>query len=101
MDVTFSHFCRILKRQRARGKVAGIGVFLVTLKVEAFEVVVADDSLAAHDKVAACLDALWYAIDGFGQVGDVGADVTIAPCDNLRQPSIVVGDDERQSVKLP
>ena len=34
-------------------------------------------------------------------MGDVGADVSVAARDDLRQLAVIVGDDERESVELP
>ena len=101
VDVALGHLLRVFQRERTRGEVARIGVFLIALEVKPLEVLVADDGLAADDDVALGLDLLRYAVDGFGQMGDVGADVAVAAGDDLRQPSVVVGYDERQSVELP
>ena len=34
-------------------------------------------------------------------MGDVGADMAITTCDDLRQLTIVVGHDERQTIQFP
>ena len=46
-------------------------------------------------------DGLQDALDGSGKIGDVGADVPVAPGDDFCQPSVVISGDKRQTVQLP
>ena len=46
-------------------------------------------------------NGLGNAADGFHQMGDVGADMSVATRHHLGELAIVVGDDKRQAVKLP
>ena len=98
LDVALAHLIHVFQRQRARGEVAGVGIVLVGLHQEPLEVVVRDDCLAADYDVAVGLDALWNAADGRCQVGDVGADMSVAARHHLGQPPLVVGHHQRQSV---
>ena len=51
--------------------------------------------------MAGVRDGWRNAIDGFSQMGDVGAYVTVAAGDHLRQSTAVVGGNKRQSVQFP
>ena len=46
-------------------------------------------------------DSLRYAVDGTCKMGDVGADMAVTTCDDLRQLTIVVGHDECQTIQFP
>ena len=101
LDVTLAHLVGVFQRQRTRGEVTRIGIVLATLHEEAFEVVVADDCLATNDCMTLIADSLRNAVDRTCKMGDVGADMAITTCDDLRQLTIVVGHDERQTIQFP
>ncbi len=100
-DVALFDFVHIFERQRARCQIARVGIFLVALHVEAFKVFVGDDGLTADHGVPGRFDSGRQPVDGLCQMGDVGADVPVTPCDDFSEPSPVVGGNECQSVELP
>ena len=101
LQMALAHLVDILECERARGEVAWVGIFLVALHVELLKVVVADDTFAADDRVALVVDHWQHTADGGSQVRDVGADMSVAACDEFCQPSIVVGGYQGESVEFP
>ena len=101
LDVTVLDVGSVLDRQGARSQVARIGIVLAAFHEETLEVIVADNGLAANDKVSLIADALRNPTDGSSQVGDIRSDMTIAASDNLRQATAIVGNDKRQAIQLP
>ena len=100
-DVAVLDVLRVFHRQRPRSQVPGVGIVLAALHHIAFEVVVRDHCLASDDDMSLGGNLRGNAADGPHQVRDVRADVAVAARDDLRQPPIVVGHHQRQSVQLP
>ena len=95
---------RLVKCQRAGGKVAGIRVSVVrVLKriVDGLKIRVGDGCLAAHNKVSLVRDLRGNAADRSGHIGDVRADGAVAARQNARELPAVVGRNKGRAVELP
>ena len=101
VDMSLCHLARVLERQRARGEVTRIGIFLITLEIESLKILIRDDGLTAHHYMSPRLDGLGDAVNGFGQMRDVSPDMPVSTGDDLGEMPVVVGHDERQPVELP
>ncbi len=84
LDVAAAHLVDVLQSERARGEVSGVGIRLVVLHVEDFEVLIGNDGFAAYHHVPFVRDFWENARDGGGEVRDVGARVSISARDHLR-----------------
>ena len=101
LDMAAPHLFYILQRQGTGGQIARIGIVFSTFYQEVVEVLVRDDSFTAYDNVPFLADTLRNAADDLRQVGDIGADMSVAACDNLSQLSVVICHHKRQTVQLP
>ena len=101
LDMAAPHLFYILQRQGTGGQIARIGIVFSTFYQEVVEVLVRDNSFTAYDNVPFLADTLRNAADSLRQVGDIGADMSVAACDNLSQLSVVIRDHKRQTVQLP
>ena len=105
-DVPLPHLVQTLRvqRERARGKVAGIGEFLRGVgdrRVELLKFRIGDRGLAADDQMPAVPDLKREAPESLLHEGDVGPDGAVAAGEDLCEPPAVVAQHQRQPVQLP
>ena len=101
LDMALAHLLDVFQGERARSQVARIGIVLTTLHQKTLEVIVADDCFATYDGMSLSRNGGRNAADGRCQMGDVSADMPVATCDNLCQLTIVVGDNQCQTIQFP
>ena len=95
------HLFNILQRERSRCEVAWVGVCFICFHVEYFKVCVRNHSLSANHKMSCGLDGGRNSLNGRSQMGDVGADVSVATRYHLGEFPIVISHHEGQTVQLP
>ena len=101
VNVSPPDFIDILQGQRTGCEVAGIGIIFTGFHDKLFKVIIGDNRFTADDKMAPVPDSWQDAVDSLIEMGDISADMAISPGDNFTQPAIIIGDDKRQTVKLP
>ena len=88
------HLFDILQRERSRCEVARVGVGFVCFHVEYFKVCIRNHSLSPNHKMPCDLDGGWNSLNGRSQMGDVGADVSVATRYHFGEFSIVISHHE-------
>ena len=91
----------VLERERAAGEIARIGVVFLRFGAEFLEIGIGYHGFAAYDEMPLVFHRLRDAADAVGKVCDVRTDVSVAARHDLREASVVVGDDEREAVQFP
>ena len=101
LDVAAAYLVDVFQRERARSQVAGVGILFVALHIEYLKVLVGYHRLATYHEVALVVYVLGDAADGWRQMGDVGAGMTVAARHDLAEQSLVVGHHEGEAVEFP
>ncbi len=91
-------FLDILKSERTRGEIAGIGKLFARRRLKRLKVGIGNNRLAPHNEMSRRGNLLRDAFYTSGKMCDIRSNRAIAARDNLGEGAIIVSNDERKPI---